>query len=104
MGNRIDIVSPSPEEIDVFVQVNLVGEDVVREIEQEIYDVLPEEYAKLTLHLRNVNYVSSAGLGMLVKLHTKSIIAGGVLVLKGANPSLMNLLELTKLISIFSYE
>ena len=76
----------------------------MREIENDIFDATSSGFKKLTLHLREVNYVSSAGLALLVKLHTKSIIGGGELVLKAANPSIINLLELTKLKSIFTYE
>ena len=104
MRNRLDIVSVTPQEYDVFIHVNLVGEDVVREIENEIFDATSAGFRKMTLHLREVNYVSSAGLALLVKLHTKSVIGGGTLVLKAANPSILNLLELTKLKAIFTYE
>ena len=104
MKSKIDIVSAAAKVFDVFIHVNLVGEDVVRDIENAIFDATAEGATRLTLHLREVNYVSSAGLALLVKLHTKSIIAGSTLVLKGVNPPVFNLLDLTKLKGIFSYE
>lgn len=52
---------------------------------------------KLVLHLGNVSYMSSAGLGVLIALHKQLHAAGGSLVLRDLRPTVHELLVITRL-------
>jgi anti-sigma B factor antagonist len=56
---------------------------------------------KVVLNLREVNYVDSGGLGTLVSLYTTARNAGGAVKLAEVSQRVFNLLQLTKLHTIF---
>jgi anti-sigma B factor antagonist len=56
---------------------------------------------KVVLSLQEVNYVDSGGLGTLVSLYTTARNAGGAVKLAHVNQRVVNLLQLTKLLTIF---
>jgi len=56
---------------------------------------------KVVLNLREVNYVDSGGLGTLVSLYTTARNAGGAVKLASLSQRVGDLLQLTKLHTIF---
>lgn len=56
---------------------------------------------KLVLNLHDVNQVDSGGLGTLVSLYTSARNAGGTLKLASLNQRVGDLLQITKLVTIF---
>ena len=56
---------------------------------------------KVVLNLREVNYVDSGGLGALVSLFTTARNAGGAVKLASVTRRVVDLLQLTKLVTIF---
>ncbi len=56
---------------------------------------------KLVLNLNDVNQVDSGGLGTLVSLFTTARNAGGTLKLASLNQRVGDLLQITKLVTIF---
>ncbi|MBZ5614527.1 MAG: STAS domain-containing protein [Acidobacteriia bacterium] len=56
---------------------------------------------KVVLNLQEVNYVDSGGLGTLVSLYTTARNAGGAVKLARVSQRVVNLLQLTKLLTIF---
>ncbi len=56
---------------------------------------------KVVLNLRDVNQVDSGGLGTLVSLYTTARNAGGTLKLACLNQRVGDLLQITKLVTIF---
>jgi anti-sigma B factor antagonist len=56
---------------------------------------------KVVLNLREVNFVDSGGLGTLVSLFTTARNAGGAVKLASATRRVVDLLQLTKLVTIF---
>ena len=56
---------------------------------------------RLVLNLAEVNYIDSGGLGTLVSLYTTARNAGGALKLARLTQRVGDLLQLTKLVSIF---
>ena len=56
---------------------------------------------KVVLNLQDVNYVDSGGLGTLVALYTTARNAGGAVKLARVSQRVVNLLQLTKLLTIF---
>jgi len=59
------------------------------------------ESPKVVLNLREVNYVDSGGLGTLVSLYTSARNAGGAVKLANLSKRVGDLLQLTKLVTIF---
>jgi len=56
---------------------------------------------QVVLNLREVNYVDSGGLGTLVSLYTTARNAGGAVKLARVSQRVGDLLQLTKLLTIF---
>jgi len=56
---------------------------------------------KLVLNLREVNYIDSGGLGTLVSLYTSARNAGGAVKLASLSQRVGDLLQITKLLTIF---
>lgn len=60
-----------------------------------------ENNPKVVLNLGEVNYIDSGGLGTLVSLYTTARNAGGALKLAHLTQRVGDLLQVTKLVSIF---
>ncbi|MGB6386989.1 MAG: STAS domain-containing protein [Terriglobales bacterium] len=56
---------------------------------------------KVVLNLREVNYIDSGGLGTLVSLYTTARNAGGAVKLASLSQRVGDLLQITKLLTIF---
>ena len=56
---------------------------------------------KVVLNLHEVNYIDSGGLGTLVSLYTSARNAGGAVKLASLSQRVGDLLQLTKLLTIF---
>lgn len=56
---------------------------------------------KVVLNLREVNYIDSGGLGTLVSLYTSARNAGGAVKLARLSQRVGDLLQITKLLTIF---
>jgi len=59
------------------------------------------ESPKVVLNLRDVTYIDSGGLGTLVSLYTTARNAGGALKLASLTQRVDDLLQVTKLVTIF---
>jgi len=59
------------------------------------------ESPKVVLNLRDVTYIDSGGLGTLVSLYTTAKNAGGALKLASLTQRVDDLLQVTKLVTIF---
>ena len=57
--------------------------------------------SKLVLNLGEINYIDSGGLGTLVSLYTTARHAGGALKLASLTQRVGDLLQVTKLVSVF---
>lgn len=60
-----------------------------------------EGNASVVLNLAEVNYIDSGGLGTLVSLYTTARNAGGALKLANLTKRVGDLLQVTKLVSVF---
>jgi|SRR5208282_1933819 len=84
--------------------VDCSGRVVFGEESASLRDTVKELLAqspKVVLNLREVNYVDSGGLGTLVSLYTTARNAGGAVKLAGVSQRVGDLLQLTKLVTIF---
>ena len=59
------------------------------------------ERPKIVMNLREVNYIDSGGLGTLVSLYTTARNAGGAVKLASLSQRVGDLLQVTKLLTIF---
>jgi anti-sigma B factor antagonist len=60
-----------------------------------------EENNKIVLNLGEVNYIDSGGLGTLVALRTTALNAGGTIKLTNLTKRVGDLLQVTKLLTVF---
>jgi anti-sigma B factor antagonist len=70
--------------------IQLIGDDLFR-----LVDELGRR--KLLLNFENVEFMSSAALGKLIRLHQRLNQVGGKLILCGISKSIMEIFEITKL-------
>jgi anti-sigma B factor antagonist len=66
-----------------------------------VRNLISEGNKKILLNLRNVNYIDSSGLGELVCAFTSMRSAGGELKLLNLTKRVHNLLQITKLYTVF---
>jgi anti-sigma B factor antagonist len=84
--------------------VDCSGRDVFGEESASLRDTVKKllaESPKVVLNLREVNYIDSGGLGTLVSLFTTARNAGGAVKLARLSQRVGDLLQLTKLLTIF---
>jgi anti-sigma B factor antagonist len=74
------------------------GTDVVRDL---IRDQLQQGYKNILLNLRDVRHIDSAGVGELMSCYTSVRNQGGQLKLMNLSKNVRNLLQITKLYTIF---
>ncbi len=74
------------------------GTDVVRNV---VRDMLGQGYKNILLNLRDVRHIDSAGVGELMSCYTSVRNQGGQLKLMNLNKHVHNLLQITKLYTIF---
>lgn len=59
------------------------------------------DFKKIVLNLAEINYIDSGGLGTLVALHTTAANAGGTIKLANLTKRVGDLLQVTKLLTVF---
>lgn len=74
------------------------GDDVLR---HTVRSLIAGGTRKLVLNLADVPYVDSAGLGELVRSHTRMVQAGGSVKLLSLTARMQDLLSITKLVTVF---
>ena len=89
---------------DGIVVVDCAGRIVFGEETSELRDQvkgLISEGGRVVLNLGEVNYIDSGGLGTLVALYTTAHNAGGAVKLANLTPRVGDLLQVTKLLTVF---
>lgn len=88
--------------IATFNDVTILDEQQIRGLEAELLAAVANNGEKrLILDFENVQFMSSAFLGLLVKVHKRAIDAGGTLQLYNLDPKVHKIFEITKLTKIF---
>jgi anti-sigma B factor antagonist len=88
--------------LDVSGRITLgEGNVMLREIVRDLAD---KDHKRIILNLNEVNYIDSSGMGELVKTHTTIRNKGGELKLANLNKRVHDLLQMTRLISVFDIE
>ncbi len=92
-------------QVDGVTILDLRGRIVLGEGSVQLRDSIKELIAKgqknILLNLSDVNYIDSSGLGELVSAYTSVKNAGGELKLLGLTKKVHDLLQITKLYTVF---
>lgn len=70
-------------------------------VRNTVRDILKENGKKIILNLADVNYIDSSGIGELVSTYTTVTNAGGQLKLLSLTKKIHELLQITKLLTVF---
>ena len=70
-------------------------------LRDEVKNAIAENHKRIVLNLSGVNYIDSGGLGTLVALHTTAHMAGGAIRLASLTQRVGDLLQVTKLLTVF---
>jgi anti-sigma B factor antagonist len=94
----------STRQVDGVLVVDCSGRVVFGEESASLRDTVKKvlaENPKVVLNLHEVNYIDSGGLGTLVSLYTTARSAGGAVKLARLSQRVGDLLQVTKLLTIF---
>ena len=81
---------------------NILEEHQIKRLEEALEPVIAENGAKqLVLNFENVQFMSSAFLGLLVKIHKRAIEAGGHLQLINLDRKIYKVFQITQLTKVF---
>jgi len=88
--------------IVTFTEERIVDEEQIRELQESFEPIIKNNQDKeLILNFANVKFMTSALLGLLVRVHKKVCELGGRLRLSNLDPSLRKVFEITQLTKIF---
>jgi anti-anti-sigma factor len=100
--DRVKIEFGEQVTIVTFQDENILEETQIKKLEQALLPVIKEKGEhKLILNFANVRYMSSAFLGLLVKVHKRVIEMNGHLQLCNLDPKIHKVFEITQLTKIF---
>ncbi|HNS23163.1 MAG TPA: STAS domain-containing protein [Sedimentisphaerales bacterium] len=87
----------------VTFEVETILEDQqIRKLERALLPVIRDNQDKrLVLNFLKVKFMSSAFLGLLVKVHKRVLEAGGRLQLFNLDPKIQKVFEITQLVKVF---
>jgi anti-sigma B factor antagonist len=75
--------------------------DEANALRETVKEQLAANQRKIVINLANVSYIDSGGLGTLVGLFTSAHNNGGTVKLAGLNSRVIDLLQVTKLVTVF---
>ncbi|MCL2456786.1 MAG: STAS domain-containing protein [Defluviitaleaceae bacterium] len=89
------IKSVSDTEMPVFSVTGRIDSTSSGVLEKSLTDFISEEKKSFTLDIAGIEYVSSAGLRVLLGAHKKSAAAGISMTLTGVNKSIREVFDIT---------
>jgi anti-sigma B factor antagonist len=99
---RISVQYEAEAIIITFTDEKILEEADVRAIEQSLLAVIEQgEKLNLVLNFVNVKFLSSAVLGLLIKLSRRIYERDGLLALCGINPKIYEIFKITRLTKVF---
>lgn len=79
-----------------------IGGAETDELKDQLKKVSDEEQSNLVIDLKNVTYLNSTALGVLISSHANFVKRNGKIVLANVSKSLENIFVITKLTLVFS--
>ena len=99
---KINVENGTDMTIVTFEEENILEDQQIHRLERGLLPAIRQnENKRLVLNFENVRFMSSAFLGLLVKVHKRVIDAGGSLQLYNLDPKIHKIFEITKLTRIF---
>ena len=99
---RVKIEYGTEVTIATFADASILEDVQIKELEKALLPAVKRnEDKRLILSFENVRFMSSAFLGLLVKVHKHVIEAGGSLQLYNLDPKIHKVFEITQLTRIF---
>jgi len=99
---RIIVESGMDVTIVTFTEERIVDEEQIRELQKSFGPIIEKNQDKeLILNFINVKFMTSALLGLLVRIHKKICELDGRLRLSNLDPNLRKVFEITQLTKIF---
>lgn len=92
-----DIRSDKDGSIRLFGRLDAVSAPTAREF-------LSEVIGTARLDFRDLEYIASVGLGILIAQQRRLLDTGGGLILSGLNPHLLEIFDLAGFADVFEYE
>jgi anti-anti-sigma factor len=87
-----------------FQEARLLESNQIDAISNELYRLVDEmDTKKLILEMSKVQFLASAAIGVLIKLHKKSTAIKGTFVICGLRRELMKVFEIMKLTKVFKF-
>lgn len=100
--SKIMVESGMDVTIVTFTEERIVDEEQIRELQESFEPVIEKNQNKeLILNFVNVKFMTSALLGLLVRIHKKVCELDGRLRLSNLDPNLRKVFEITQLTKIF---
>jgi anti-anti-sigma factor len=88
--------------IATFNEPTILEEQQIRDLEADLMSIIANTgEKKLILDFEHVHFMSSAFLGLLVKVHKRVIDVGGRLQLYNLDPKIRKIFEITRLTKVF---
>lgn len=99
---RVKIEYGTEVTIATFADESILEDVQIKRIEQALLPAVKRnDEGRLILNFENVRFMSSAFLGLLVKVHKRVLEAGGRLQLYNLDPKIYKVFEITQLTQIF---
>ena len=100
--SRIKVESGMDVTIVTFTDERIVDEEQIRELQKSFGPIIEKNQDKeLILNFINVKFMTSALLGLLVRIHKKICELDGRLRLSNLDPNLRKVFEITQLTKVF---
>ena len=88
-----------------FADERIVDEDQIRKLQEAFQAVIEKnENKKLVLNFANVQFMTSAFLGLLIRIHKKVLESGGRLQLSNLDSNIQKVFEITQLTKVFDID
>ncbi len=87
-----------------MVAGKILSQEEVEDMDAQLYDAIDnsENKPKIILDMKDLNHTNSTGLNHFIRYFTKCRNKGGELVMIHIGPGIKKLLEITKLIDVFT--
>jgi len=100
--DKINVEIGTDVTIVTFEEENILEDQQIRKLERALLPVIRDNQQKrLVLNFAKVKFMSSAFLGLLVKMHKRVIEADGHLQLYNLDPKIQKVFEITQLVKVF---
>ena len=100
MAFEYDVKNESGYDI-LYLKGNLMEKHEAQAMLEAINEMIEQGHNKFLLHLKDLKYMNSSGIGILISILTKARNAGGEVAVTGLPPKMNQLLVITKLNSVF---